>query len=121
MEVKFCKRCGREIEWRKKWEDCWDEVAYCSAQCRKAKLRPVDREMQQVMLEMVNQRGRGKTICPSEVVRQLWPDDEEKWRGEMEAARMAARRLVVAGEVRIFQQGKVVDPSRVKGPMRVGR
>ncbi len=46
------------------------------------------------------------------------PDD---WRPLMERARVAARRLVAAGEVEITQKGQVVDPSTAKGPIRVRR
>ncbi|NBP17949.1 MAG: DUF3253 domain-containing protein, partial [Actinobacteria bacterium] len=45
----------------------------------------------------------------------------ETWRALMEPARMAARRLVERGEVQITQAGRVVDPSRAKGPIRVRR
>lgn len=45
----------------------------------------------------------------------------QEWRDLMEPARRAARRLVVAGEVEIVQQGRVVDPSTAKGPIRVRR
>ncbi len=31
---KTCVVCGREFEWRKKWERSWDQVRYCSAKCR---------------------------------------------------------------------------------------
>ena len=39
----------------------------------------------------------------------------------MEPAREAARRLVAAGQVEVTQGGKVVDPSGVKGPIRIRR
>jgi len=39
----------------------------------------------------------------------------------MAAARMAARRLVAGGDVVITQKGRVVDPSRAKGPIRIRR
>jgi hypothetical protein len=37
----------------------------------------------------------------------------------MEPARAAARRLVAAGRIVIVQQGKVVDGSTAKGPIRL--
>jgi hypothetical protein len=39
----------------------------------------------------------------------------------MEPARMAARRLVAQEKVQITQGGRVVDPSRAKGPIRIRR
>jgi hypothetical protein len=47
--------------------------------------------------------------------------DPEGWRGLMEPARMAARRLVAQGEVEIVQGGRAVDPSTAKGPIRIRR
>jgi hypothetical protein len=34
---KICPVCGLSFTWRKKWEDCWDEVKYCSERCRRRK------------------------------------------------------------------------------------
>ncbi len=70
------------------------------------------------MLLMLTERGCGKTICPSEPLRSLMSDEAE-WRPLMESARMAARRLVIAGKAEITQGGRVVDPSTAKGPIRV--
>ena len=116
MEEKVCAVCGRRIEWRKKWEDCWEEVKYCSTQCRKRKLRDSDRRLESVTLELLAKRGPGKSICPSEAARAVFPDD---WREHMEDARMAGRRLVDQGKVQITQGGQVVDPSTAKGPIRL--
>ncbi|MEX0269124.1 DUF2256 domain-containing protein [Leptolyngbyaceae cyanobacterium UHCC 1019] len=35
LPTKICLVCQRPFAWRKKWEDCWDEVKYCSDRCRK--------------------------------------------------------------------------------------
>ncbi|MCH9722211.1 MAG: DUF2256 domain-containing protein [Actinomycetia bacterium] len=32
---RVCETCGREFEWRKKWERDWANVRYCSDGCRK--------------------------------------------------------------------------------------
>ena len=63
-------------------------------------------------------RAGTATICPSEAAREVGGED---WRTLMEPARAAARRLVAAGEVEITQQGRVVDPSTAKGPIRIRR
>ncbi|HAO73265.1 MAG: DUF2256 domain-containing protein [Planctomycetes bacterium] len=34
---KICAVCGRPFSWRKKWENCWPNVRYCSARCRRQK------------------------------------------------------------------------------------
>ncbi len=34
LPSKPCLNCGRDFTWRKKWENCWDEVTCCSKRCR---------------------------------------------------------------------------------------
>jgi len=34
LPTKMCPVCNRPFTWRKKWEKNWDEVKYCSDQCR---------------------------------------------------------------------------------------
>ena len=34
LPKKPCAACGRPFAWRKKWENVWDEVRYCSDRCR---------------------------------------------------------------------------------------
>ena len=113
-----CRQCGRTIEWRKKWERDWENVRYCSDACRRAAKRndPVHDELEETILDLLDQRQRGATICPSEAAKVVRPDD---WRGLMEPTRQAARRLVVRGEIVITQGGRVVDPSTAKGPIRL--
>src|SRR4051794_12318122 len=43
------------------------------------------------------------------------------WRPLMEPTRAVARRLVANGEVEVLQRGAVVDPSSVRGPIRIRR
>ena len=68
---------GRTIEWRKKWERNWDEVRYCSDRCRKRKIRPVDRELEAAIQGLLEQRGNGKTICPSEAAQVVGGTESE--------------------------------------------
>ncbi|MEO0971046.1 MAG: DUF2256 domain-containing protein [Cyanobacteria bacterium J06639_18] len=35
LPEKICPVCQRPFSWRKKWENCWDEVKYCSERCRR--------------------------------------------------------------------------------------
>ncbi len=81
-------------------------------------MRPVDRELEAAIIELLDRRAGGATICPSEAARAVDPDG---WRELMEPARMAARRLVAAERVEITQRGRVVDPSTAKGPIRIRR
>ena len=116
---KTCASCGRRIEWRKKWERDWDSVRYCGAACRRRGVTGVDARLEQTILDLLGSRARSATICPSDAARAVGGEDD--WRGLMEPARRAARRLVDAGDVVITQGGKVVDPSTAKGPIRIRR
>ena len=93
-EDKTCQSCGRSIE-------------------------DVDRRLEETILDLLAQRARTSTICPSDAARAV--GDEDTWRDLMEPARCAARRLVDRGEVEITQGGRVVDPSTAKGPIRIRR
>lgn len=107
--------------WRKAWARDWDQVRYCSAVCRRRKVRPVDTALEVAIVELLAARPRSATICPSEAARRVAGDDDDGWRELMEPARRAARRLVDAGEVEITQRGRVVDPSTARGPIRIRR
>jgi hypothetical protein len=104
------------MTWRKKWERDWEQVKYCSDACRGHKPAAIDKKLETAILELLDERGAGKTICPSEAARAVAPDD---WKELMEPARAASRRLVSAGKIEITQGGVVVDPSRAKGPIRL--
>lgn len=116
MLEKPCATCGRRITWRKKWENCWEEVRYCSDACRRQKPDSSDRELEERILHLLAGRKKGATICPSEAARIQWPD---AWQERMEETRQAARRLVAQGLIEITQGGQVVDPSTAKGPIRL--
>lgn len=116
QEDRTCQRCGRTIEWRRKWKDVWESIQYCSDACRRAKVGARDRELEDVIVRMLEPRAGGATMCPSEDARVVFPAD---WREHMESARQAARRLVAREIIEITQQGRVVDPSTAKGPIRL--
>jgi hypothetical protein len=78
----------------------------------------VGRQLEASILALLAARAATSTICPSDAARAVGDDT---WRGLMEPAREAARRLVDAGEVEITQGGSVVDPSTAKGPIRIRR
>lgn len=114
--TKVCETCGRTFAWRKKWERSWDQVRYCSDQCRREKPGALDAKLEAAILELLENRDRGASICPSEAARTVRPDD---WNPLMERTRRAARRLVRQGLVEITQGGAVVDPDGFRGPIRV--
>ncbi|MBL9106745.1 MAG: DUF3253 domain-containing protein [Myxococcales bacterium] len=77
---------------------------------------PGGRALERRILEMLADRSPDASLCPSEVARAAAPSD---WRAWMEPVRGAARRLVEAGAVEVTQRGRVVDPTRAKGPIRI--
>jgi hypothetical protein len=119
-EPKACGACGRAMEWRKSWAKNWDSVKFCSDKCRSAKPAAKDGALEAAILNLLSERGAGKTICPSEAARAVAASDERKaWEQLMEPARAAARRLVTAGKIVVTQGGHVVDGSTAKGPIRL--
>ena len=117
---KICQSCGRSFEWRKKWERDWDVVKYCSDSCRGHTPGAADAALEAAILTLLAERGRDKTICPSEAAKAVGGKDTRRdWEGLMEPARAAARRLVAAGRIVITQGGRVVDPSTAKGAIRL--
>ncbi|MEC8024682.1 MAG: DUF3253 domain-containing protein [Myxococcota bacterium] len=116
MEEKHCKSCGRRFAWRRKWAANWESVSYCSTACRKRRVNRLDKALEAAILTRLRAVNAGASICPSEVAQAECGDS---WRSEMETVRRAARRLANAGAIVITQKGKIVDPSDVRGPIRI--
>jgi hypothetical protein len=117
--AKSCAACGRRMEWRKSWAKNWDEVKFCSDACRKGKVGDEGRALEAAILRLLEERGAGKTICPSEAARAVGSEERAAWEPLMEPARSAARRLVAQGKIAVTQGGAVVDASTAKGPIRL--
>lgn len=69
--------------------------------------------VREAILDLALQRGREKSLCPSEVARALEPED---WQ-----ALMSEVRRVAAGmpEIIARQNGVEVDPVTARGPIRL--
>ena len=106
------------MAWRKSWEANWEEVKYCSASCRRRKIRKIDQLLESRILELLERKPRGSSIRLSEAAKDL---DPSGWKGLLEPARRAARRLASRGEIEIRQQGANVAPSTAKGDIRLIR
>lgn len=78
---------------------------------------PDHTEVANAILELLQRRGAGKTICPSEVARMLVSDDS--WRSLMEPVRQVAAKLVDDQLIEITQRGGVVDPAQASGAIRL--
>ncbi|MFF5448789.1 DUF3253 domain-containing protein [Streptomyces sp. NPDC012888] len=83
--------------------------------------RGTARRLERAILELLERRGPDASICPSDAARAAYEGEGDGWRALMEPARRAARRLVAAGEVEITQGGHPVDPTGVRGPIRIRR
>lgn len=75
-----------------------------------------DDPIQTAILRLVEHRGPGKSICPSEAAREAYPED---WQDRMKAVRAAAVGLARKGEVVILRKGKPADPNDFKGVYRL--
>lgn len=73
--------------------------------------------VREAILSLVEARGPGKTICPTEAAREV---SEEKWRRALQDVRAEAVRLAKAGDIAIYRKGKPVDPDSFKGVYRLG-
>ena len=72
-----------------------------------------------VIRRLIEQRGPGKTICPSEAARALAQDSAD-WRSLLAPVRRAAVDLAGRSEAVITRKGKPVDPKAFKGVYRIG-
>jgi len=68
------------------------------------------------ILSLVEQRGAGKSICPSEAAREAFGDD---WNAHMRHVRSAAIHLARQGRIAILRKGKPADPENFKGVYRL--
>lgn len=74
------------------------------------------RELEESILDLLDERDPGKTICPSEAARRTFPDS---WRDEMDNTRAAAQNLTDENKIEICQKGEVVNPENLRGPIRL--
>jgi hypothetical protein len=117
---KLCKTCRRPIQWQKKYEQDWDIVKYCSDTCRGHQASADNTALEAAILTLLAERGRDKTICPSEAAKAVGGTATRRdWEGLMEPARTAARRLAAAGKIVIAQHNRIVDHATAKGPIRL--
>lgn len=75
------------------------------------------RTLDEIILDMVTERGSRKTVCPSEVAREF---RAENWQSLMGEVRANAVRLAHQGKISIYRKGKPADPDDFKGVYRLG-
>jgi len=70
------------------------------------------------ILALVAERGRDKSVCPSELARALGGEAAE-WQARMKPVRAAAVRLAEQRRISILRKGRPVDPGDFKGLYRL--
>jgi hypothetical protein len=80
---------------------------------------PSPDDARRAILELLERRDEGATICPSEAARALGGD--EGFRPLMGLVRDAARDLVDEGAIDVTQHGEAVDLEAARGPIRMRR
>ena len=73
-------------------------------------------DIRNTILSTLATRGPGKTCCPSEIPRKLFPG---QWREYMEVTRSVAWELVREDKLEVCQRGNIVMDETVKGPIRL--
>ncbi|SER28545.1 DUF3253 domain-containing protein [Lentzea albida] len=77
----------------------------------------VAQRLERAILDLVEARGPGRSICPSEAARAV---GDEGWRDLMEPAREVARELAAQGRVVVTSGETVLSPAdEWKGPVRI--
>lgn len=74
--------------------------------------------IEEAILAAVAERGPGKTVCPSEVARDLVEDDD--FARLMPHVREAAAVLAEQGRISVTQRGSAADARTARGPIRLG-
>lgn len=72
-----------------------------------------------MLLDLLDRRQAGATVCPSEVARALRPRGD--WRALMPRVREVAHALAQQGEVEATRAGSKVDALAGGGPIRLRR
>lgn len=82
-------------------------------------MSPGPEAIERTITELLDARGPGKTICPSEAARALAGDSA--FRPLMEPVRDVARDMVARRVLEVTQRGEVVDLDTACGPIRLRR
>jgi hypothetical protein len=68
------------------------------------------------ILRLVQARGAGKSICPTDAARAVAP---EAWRTRLADVRRVAVALARDGRIDILRKGRVIDPAALHGVIRL--
>ena len=77
-------------------------------------------EIDTKILALLQERGPGKSIDPTDVARALSGSRPDQWAPLMQPIRRVAVRLMKEGCIVILRKGKPVDPNDFRGVYRLG-
>ena len=79
------------------------------------------REIERVILQLLAERGAGKTICPSEAARRVaeLAGTPQRWRSWMNRTRATAIAMANRGLLVILQHREPVHPASARGAVRL--
>ena len=80
------------------------------------KMEKLSNQIAKTIIAVATSRGSGKSTCPSEIARMLFPED---WRKYMKTIVAVAVDLQHQNKVLITQKGSPIDVDRIKGPIRI--
>ncbi|MDO1558174.1 DUF3253 domain-containing protein [Brevundimonas sp. 2R-24] len=72
--------------------------------------------IESAILELLEAREPGKSICPTDAAKRLEPDN---WRRMIPRVRATAVGMMRQGRLVILKKGKPVDPDAFKGVIRL--
>lgn len=75
--------------------------------------------IRECVLDLLDQRGPGHSICPSEAARALAVRFGGRWQDLMRPVRTVAIALAQAGRIEAIQHETVVNLDEVRGPVRL--
>ena len=81
--------------------------------------RVAEEQIEAAMVQLLSERGEGRTIGPSDVAQALGGNQPDGWGPLMQPVRRAAVRLMKEGRVVILRKGRPVDPDDFKGTYRI--
>jgi Protein of unknown function (DUF3253) len=89
---------------------------------RRTSTRSMSVDIPKTILTLLAERAPEASICPSDVARELAPEDEERWRALMPQIRAVAARMAAAQRIRITRGEAQLDPGDLSGgPIRLRR
>ena len=75
--------------------------------------------IRECVVELLMERGAGRSICPSEAAHRLGTQIGWRWQDLMRPVRTVAAALVESGLLEAIQHESVVDIRQVRGPIRL--